>query len=76
MIRIRTSNRQNAKERRMNRRLYQHRGEVRPIARRISYPSAVREVRECRALRPDCSFIFVTSGGDGYSVYELLKGTN
>lgn len=72
MIRIRTSNRQNAKERRMARRLNAHpRGRVRVIARRVSYPSAVREVRECRALRPDCRFLYVPSASNGYNVVEL-----
>jgi hypothetical protein len=71
MIRIRTSNRQNAKERRMYRRVFQHKGSVRVIARRVSYPNAVREVRECRALRPDCCFLYLQSAGDGYNVVEL-----
>jgi hypothetical protein len=72
MIRIRTSRRQNAKERRMMRRAYQHKGRVRVIARRVSYPTAVREVRECRALRPDCSFVYLPSpAGNGYTVVEL-----
>jgi hypothetical protein len=72
MIRIRTSNRQNAKERRMERRVYAHPpGRVRVIARRVSYPTAVREVRECRALRPDCCFLYLPSTGNGYTVVEL-----
>ena len=72
MIRIRTSNRQNAKERRMERRVYAHPpGRVRVIARRVSYPYAVREVRECRALRPDCRFLYLQSAGNGYNVVEL-----
>jgi hypothetical protein len=71
MIRIRTSNRQNAKERRMFRRVYQHKGRVRVIARHVSYPKAVREVRECRALRPDCRFLYLASAGNGYNVVEL-----
>ncbi len=73
MTRIRTSNRQNAKERRMERRLYAHPpGSVRMIARRVSYPTAVREVRECRALRPDLCFIYWPSTTNGYNVAELL----
>jgi len=71
MIRIRTSNRQNAKERRMARRVYQHKGLVRVIARRVSYPTAIREVRESRALRPDCRFVYLPSASDGYNVVEL-----
>ena len=72
MIRIKTSNRQNAKERRMMRRLYAHpAGRVRVIARRVSYPNAVREARECRALRPDCCFLYVPSASNGYNVVEL-----
>jgi hypothetical protein len=72
MIRIRTSNRQNAKERRMERRVYAYPpGRVRVIARRVSYPSAVREVRECRALRPDCCFLYLPSTANGYTVVEL-----
>jgi hypothetical protein len=72
MIRIRTSNRQNAKERRMERRLYAHPvGRIRVIARRVSYPAAVREVRECRALRPDLRFIYWPSTTNGYNVAEL-----
>ena len=73
MIRIRTSSRQSAKERRMERRLYAHPpGSVRMIARRVSYPTAVREVRECRALRPDLCFIYWPSTTNGYNVAELL----
>jgi hypothetical protein len=71
MIRILTSNRQNAKERRMRRRVYEHKGTIRVIARRVSYPAAVREVRQCRALRPDCRFLYLPSAGDGYNVVEL-----
>jgi hypothetical protein len=73
MIRIRTSSRQSAKERRMERRLYAHPpGRVRMISRRVSYPTAVREVRECRALRPDLCFIYWPSTTNGYNVAELL----
>ena len=71
MIRIRTSNRQNAKERRMYRRVFQHKGTVRVIARRVSYSQAVREVRQCRALRPDCCFLYLPSASHGYNVVEL-----
>jgi hypothetical protein len=72
MIRIRTSKRQNAKERRMARRAYAHpAGRVRMISRRVSYPTAVREVRECRALRPDLHFIYWPSTTNGYNVAEL-----
>jgi len=72
MIRIRTSKRQNAKERQMERRLYAHpRGRVRVIARRVSYPTAIREVRECRELRPDLRFVYWPSVSNGYNVAEL-----
>ncbi len=71
MIRIRTSKRQNAKERRMMRRLLEHNGHVRVIARRVSYPTAIREVRESRALRPDCRFLYVPAASNGYNVVEL-----
>jgi len=71
MIRIRTSNRQNAKERRMYWRVFRHKGNVRVIARRVSYPIAIREVRECRALRPDCCFLYLQSTTNGYNVVEL-----
>jgi hypothetical protein len=72
VIRIRTSKRQNAKERRMERRVYAHpAGRVRVIARRVSYPTAVREVRECRELRPDLRFVYWPSVSNGYNVAEL-----
>lgn len=87
---MKVSKRQNAKERRMERRAYIHHEvknrPVRVIARRVSYISAVAEVRMCRHLRPDCRFIYIPSAsGHGYNVIELLgppargigkKGTN
>jgi hypothetical protein len=69
---MKASKRQNAKERRMERRLIAHPpGKVRPIARRVSYRAAVMETRECRALRPDCQFVYVRSTSTGYNVVEL-----
>lgn len=74
MIRIRTNNRINSKERNYALRIAAHpAGLVRPIARRVSYPAAIREVRECRALRPDCTFLYVPAGGEGYNVVELER---
>lgn len=67
------SQRQNAKERRMERRLYAHSpGRVRIISRRVSYRTAVCEVRQCRTLRPDCRFIYWPSITSGYNVAELM----
>jgi hypothetical protein len=76
IVRVHTSNRQNAKEPRMAKRVWSHRkGLVRVIARRITYPAAIREVRECRDLRPDCRFAYLPSwgGGDGWNVVELER---
>jgi hypothetical protein len=69
---MKASNRQNAKERRMEHWVIAHpRGKVRPIARRVSYRTAVLETRECRAMRPDCRFVYVRSASVGYNVVEL-----
>jgi hypothetical protein len=69
---MKSSKRQNAKERRMERRVIAHApGKVRPIFRRVSYRAAVLETRDCRALRPDCRFVYVRSASEGYNVVEL-----
>lgn len=74
----RLSKRQMAKERRYERRVWDHQYKHGAAAIRVihrgSYPEALAEVRESRALRPDCRFLYLPSfSGNGYTVVELLR---
>lgn len=72
MTRIRSSNRQDAKERRMERRYWDHiarGGNICFVERRASYIKAVQECRECRKL-PYPAVYFYHQGN--WAVVQLL----